>query len=100
VLGDPYLNHFTYRIQLPEGMTAAELPAPAAAETPFGAFQVETRSEGGALVAEGRIAFRTSRVRVADYPAFRDFVSRLDRALAGKVVLRRARQAAGGGRRP
>jgi len=100
VLGDPYLNHFTYRIQLPEGMAAAELPAPVAAETPFGAFQVETRSEGGALVAEGRIAFRTSRVRVADYPAFRDFVSRLDRALAGKVVLRRARQAAGGGRRP
>jgi tetratricopeptide (TPR) repeat protein/transglutaminase-like putative cysteine protease len=96
VLGDPYLNHFTYRIQLPEGMAAAELPAPATADTPFGSFQVATRSEGGTLVAEGRIALRAGRVRVADYPAFRDFVSRLDRALAGKVVLRRSRQASAG----
>jgi hypothetical protein len=89
-LGEPYQNHFTWRIQLPEGATAAELPGPAAADTPFGSFEVSTRAEGGAVVAEGRIVLRGGRVAASDYPAFRDFVSRLDRALSGKVVLRRS----------
>jgi transglutaminase-like putative cysteine protease/Tfp pilus assembly protein PilF len=96
ILGDPSLNHFAYRIQLPPGTAVSELPGPAAAETPFGSFEISTRAEGGALLAEGRIAIRVGRVAAADYPAFRDFVSRLDRALAGKVVLRPAREARAG----
>jgi tetratricopeptide (TPR) repeat protein/transglutaminase-like putative cysteine protease len=94
-LGDPYLNHFAYRIDLPEGTSVAELPGPARAETPFGSYEIATRAQGDSILAEGRIAFRAGRVAAADYPAFREFVAGLDRALGSKVVLRRARQARG-----
>ncbi len=85
VVGDPNENRFTYRYALPAGFAAAEVPEPAAADTPFGAFEVRYRQDGGALVAEGFVTFKTSRVSVKDYPAFRAFVASLDRAFARKV---------------
>jgi hypothetical protein len=87
VLGDPTENRFTYRYALPAGWTVAELPEPARADTPFGAFQVAYRVDGGALVAEGHVTFKTGRVAAKDYAAFRDLAARIDRAFARKVRL-------------
>jgi tetratricopeptide (TPR) repeat protein len=85
VLGEPWENRFTYRHLLPAGWGPSEVPEPVTLDTPFGALEVRYREEGGALVAEGRIAFKAARVGAADYPAFRDFVSRVDRAMARTV---------------
>jgi tetratricopeptide (TPR) repeat protein/transglutaminase-like putative cysteine protease len=84
-LGQPWENRFAYRHELPPGWTAVEVPAPASFAAPFGSFEVRYLAEGGTLLAEGRVAFRQSLVPVADYPAFRDFLSRIDRAMARTV---------------
>lgn len=85
VLGDPGETHFTYRYTVPPGWRVAELPDPAEVETPFGAFAVRYRTDGAALVAEGHLTFRTGRVAVNDYPAFRRFTADVDRAFGRKV---------------
>ena len=85
VLGEPWENHFSYRHLLPAGWGPSEVPEPEAIDTPFGVLEVRYRTEGAALVAEGRVAFKAARVAAADYPAFRDFVSRVDRAMARTV---------------
>jgi len=93
VIGDPSVNRFRYRVALPDGYAVAELPPPARGETPAAAFQLESRVEGGALVAEGHVTFKQARVAVGEYPALRELVLQLDRALGRKVVLRRTQQA-------
>jgi tetratricopeptide (TPR) repeat protein/transglutaminase-like putative cysteine protease len=85
VLGQPWESAFTYRHDLPAGYAVVESPEAASRDTPFGTFEVRYRAEGGALLAEGRVVFRASRVAVADYPAFRDFVTAIDRALSRPV---------------
>jgi cellulose synthase operon protein C len=87
VVGSPFLAQFTFRHRLPPGMGPVDLPAPESREGPFGAWSVAVRAEGGELVAEGTVRLATSRVRAADYPAFREFLSRLDRALSRTVRL-------------
>ncbi|HEY7724078.1 MAG TPA: DUF3857 domain-containing protein [Anaeromyxobacteraceae bacterium] len=95
VVGEPYLNRFRYRVELPEGLAADDLPPAARGETPAARFAVSVRREGRALVAEGEVAMLRSRVGPEEYPAFRGLLLDLDRALARKVVLRRPRQARG-----
>jgi hypothetical protein len=87
-LGDPMENRFTYRYQLPAGWTVAEAPEPVRAETPFGAFEVRYREDGGMLVADGHVTFRTGRVAAKDYPAFRSFLATIDRAFGRRVLVR------------
>lgn len=87
VIGDPHELRFAYRVRLPEGWSA-ELPPPARADTPFGSWEVTLRSEAGAVRADCQVVFRTGRVAAADYPAFREFLSGLDQALARRAVVR------------
>ncbi|ABS24477.1 DUF3857 domain-containing protein [Anaeromyxobacter sp. Fw109-5] len=97
VVGDPGITRFTYRYVLPAGWAPVEVPEPAAADTPHGAFEVRYRREGDALVAEGHVTFKAARVAAAEYPAFRDLAARIDRAFARKVRI--APAAAGEGSR-
>ncbi|HEX8908985.1 MAG TPA: DUF3857 domain-containing protein, partial [Anaeromyxobacteraceae bacterium] len=87
VLGAPWESRLAYRYALPAGWRAAELPPPARLDGPFAAFEVSYREEGGALLAETRVRVKASRVPAGDYPAFRDFLSQVDRALARPVRL-------------
>ena len=95
VLPHPFDSQFTLRYKLPPGMSPAPLPAPERRDGPFGAWSVSTREEGGALVAEGRLRISARRIAAADYPAFREFLSGLDRTL-----LRTVRLVQAGGRKP
>jgi tetratricopeptide (TPR) repeat protein/transglutaminase-like putative cysteine protease len=87
VLSHPFDNQFTLRYRLPSGMAPAPLPLPERREGPFGAWSVTTREEGGALVAEGFLRIVARRIPAADYPAFREFLSGLDRALQRTIRL-------------
>jgi cellulose synthase operon protein C len=87
VVGSPFVAQFTFRHKLPPGLAAVDLPAPEAREGPFGAWSVAVRAEGDELVAEGTVRLTASRVRPDDYPAFREFLARLDRALSRAVRL-------------
>ncbi len=85
VLGDPWQNRFTYRYALPPGWGAVEMPQGVSVDAPFGAFELRYRVEPGAVIAEGRASFKVGRIAVADYPAFREFVTRMDRAVARTI---------------
>jgi len=41
--------------------------------------------DGGALVCEGSLSLSGSRVKVADYPAFRAFLGGLDAAIGRRI---------------
>jgi tetratricopeptide (TPR) repeat protein/transglutaminase-like putative cysteine protease len=87
--GQPFESRFTLRHALPPGLAPAALPPPERLETPHGAFEVSVRMEGGELVADGLVRLTASRVSAAEYPAFRELFSRVDRALARSVRLER-----------
>ena len=90
VLPSPFENRFTLRWELPAGMAPAGLSAPERRQGPFGSWSVSLRVDGGALVAEGSLQVSSRRISAADYPAFREFLSGLDRALLRTVRLVRA----------
>jgi tetratricopeptide (TPR) repeat protein len=89
VLPTPFETTFAVRYTLPPGFAAVGLPAPERREGPFGSWSVSVREEGGVLVAEGALRVTTRRIAVADYPAFREFLSGVDRALLRNVRLSR-----------
>ncbi len=85
VVGEPWETRLAYRYALPGGFAASELPAPTRLDAPFAAFEASYRREEGAVVAEARIAMKRGRVTAGEYPAFREFLSQMDRALARPV---------------
>ena len=93
-LGGPRDTRFRYRYTLPAGWRVVDLPAPAHGETPLGRFELRFQEERGAIVAEGRIALSGARVKVADYPSFRELMIQLDRAFSRRVRIAPAATAA------
>jgi transglutaminase-like putative cysteine protease len=94
VLNSPFETRFALRWELPPGMAPATLPAPERREGPFGAWSVSLQMEGNVLVARGSLQITQRRIAVAEYPAFREFLAGVDRALLRTVRLVRA----GGGK--
>jgi hypothetical protein len=84
-LAAPRDTRFRYRYRLPPGWRVAELPEPSHGQGPFGEFRIRYQEEDGAVVAEGRVLIPARRVTVKDYPAFRNLMVELDRALARRV---------------
>ncbi|HEY3446807.1 MAG TPA: DUF3857 domain-containing protein [Myxococcales bacterium] len=85
VLPYPWTNRFTYRIALPSA-AKAELPKPVDVRSPFGAVRLGYKMDGpSTVVAEGEVMMGTSRVKAADYPAFRTFMGQIDLALGRRV---------------
>jgi hypothetical protein len=87
VMQGPWVNAFTFRYALPPGY-GAELPPDLEEQTPFGRLRLACRMDGAALLCEGEVALTVARVKADDYPAFRDFLGRVDRAFGRKVLLR------------
>jgi hypothetical protein len=75
----------------------AELPEPAGSDGPHLAWALRYRSEPGQVIAEFTMAWKSDRVPPADYPAFREQLVALDRAVARRVTVRLAPVGAGGG---
>jgi transglutaminase-like putative cysteine protease/tetratricopeptide (TPR) repeat protein len=86
-VGEPYENRFAFRYELPAGWEPLGLPPAAAADGDAAAFEVAYRREPGAVVAEGRVVLKRSRVEPAGYAAFRELAIALDRALARPIRL-------------
>jgi hypothetical protein len=83
----PWLNSFALRYTLPAGWTVAELPQAVEETTKFGYVKLSYKVEGGKLVAEGEMALTAARVKAEDYPAFREFLGRVDRAFGRRVLV-------------
>ncbi len=96
-LEDPATSHATYRVVLPPGAAAAELPSPASSDGPHLAWALRYQAEAGLVTAEFTMTWKSARVPVADYRAFRDQLIALDRAVARRVTVRPAPGGAAGG---
>jgi transglutaminase-like putative cysteine protease len=78
---------FRHEVALPDGLVPPTLPAPVDEVGPLGRLRLVYRPEGGRLVVEGEVILEKARVTPAEYPAFREFLGRVDRALSRRVVL-------------
>jgi tetratricopeptide (TPR) repeat protein len=87
-LEDPSTSQGTYRVALPPGASVAELPPPASSDGPHLAWALRYQAEAGQVLAEFTMAWKSQRVPPADYPAFREQLVALDRAVARRVVVR------------
>lgn len=87
VLKHPWSNQFTYRYALPPGFTPGELPSDLDVKSPFGQVRLRYRVEEGALVIDGQVSLELTRISPADYPAFRNFLSEIDRGFQRRVRL-------------
>jgi hypothetical protein len=94
-LEDPATSQGRYRVVLPSGAVVAELPAPARSDGPHLAWSLAWEAEAGQVVARFTMTWKSVRVPPGDYPAFRDQLVALDRAVAQRV---KVRLAAGGDR--
>jgi hypothetical protein len=74
-------------VELPHGW-AATLPQGAQEEGPEGAYSVSYRKDGGKVFARMELTLKGGTLQPAQYPAFRDFLGRLDAALRQRVVAR------------
>jgi tetratricopeptide (TPR) repeat protein/transglutaminase-like putative cysteine protease len=86
LIGEPTSNRFSYRVTPPPGWVLRALPEPAAGDGPLAAFEVRWRKDGQAAVAEGFVTFKQSEVSPADYPAFRELMTRIDHAFGRRVT--------------
>ncbi|RKH34402.1 DUF3857 domain-containing protein, partial [Corallococcus sicarius] len=87
VMQSPWVNTFKLRYTLPGGYTVAELPQPVEETTPFGHVKLSYRVENGTLVADGEVALSVARIKASEYPQFREFLGRVDRAFGRRVLL-------------
>ena len=71
----------------PPGMVAVELPDPVELETPHVRYSQVVTREAGAAVVRTELIYRSRRVPVDDYPAFREFCLAVDHAQSLSVVL-------------
>ncbi len=78
-------------LHLPPGAHVVRLPDAAHGESPFGSFSVEVASEGSTgdratVRATTTVTLTATRISAADYPAFRAFCEKADRALGQRLV--------------
>ncbi|MFL5270578.1 MAG: DUF3857 domain-containing protein [Anaeromyxobacteraceae bacterium] len=85
VVGEASEVSLTYRYALPPGWRATELPPPERFDAPPASLDASWAEEGGGLVVRAKVALKVARVAAADYPAFRELLGRIDRALARTV---------------
>ncbi|CAM3083019.1 DUF3857 domain-containing protein [Corallococcus sp. ZKHCc1 1396] len=87
VMQSPWVNTFKLRYTLPGGYTVAEMPQAVEETTPFGRVKLSYRVEDGALVADGEVALSVARIKAGEYPQFREFLGRVDRAFGRRILL-------------
>ncbi|NTX05133.1 DUF3857 domain-containing protein [Myxococcus sp. CA040A] len=87
VMQSPWVNSFNLRYTLPAGWSVTELPQAVEETNAFGRLKLTYRVEEGKLVAEGEVKLSVARVKADEYPAFRDFLGRVDRAFARRVII-------------
>jgi tetratricopeptide (TPR) repeat protein len=78
-------QHLTVIYTLPEGAALAKPPESAELKSKFGDWSVRWKAEGRVVTVETVVEFTVTRVAPADYPEFRQFLSRFDDALAASA---------------
>ncbi len=87
MLGVPYGTTHRVTYHLPDGLRPKAVPDPVAGTSKFGAFRVGRTVGDGTVEFEVSYTAATERVEIADYPAYRAWLAKMDRALNQPIVL-------------
>ncbi|MEC7584040.1 MAG: DUF3857 domain-containing protein [Planctomycetota bacterium] len=87
LLSVPQRDRRTIRYRIPAGFRVESLPEDMTRSSPFGSFQMTWRSEGSEVTVERVMTLQSSRIAVADYEEFGEFLESLRAADARVVIL-------------
>jgi hypothetical protein len=76
-----------WTLRIPAGMKVVHAPAPEQVDTPFGRYSISVEQSAGKVVVKTSLAFKKSRIKPAEYAAWRAFCERADRALMQRLVV-------------
>jgi transglutaminase-like putative cysteine protease len=88
VLGPPHRIAVQFRYLLPEDYRVIDLPSDASATSSEGHFEVTWRSDDAVVTVTAELTLEIDQVSVAAYPAFRDFVRKLELAVSPPLIAR------------
>jgi tetratricopeptide (TPR) repeat protein len=94
VFAGVWSNRFEYTYTLPPSWTAGELPPRLVESSPFGTLTIDTAFKDGKLKVTGELVMAKARVPAKDYPAFRDWLQRVDQGFARKLTAQAGGQTA------
>jgi hypothetical protein len=77
----------TFVVKLPKGATVESAPPAAHGENRFGSYSVQVDKKAGRVVVKSHLSIKVSRVKPADYSAWRKFCSQVDQALSPRLVI-------------
>ncbi|HET8667277.1 MAG TPA: DUF3858 domain-containing protein, partial [Terriglobales bacterium] len=88
VLPAPWTTEEELHFQLPAGATIEFVPTDTNLDTQFGSAHIRYRLRGRELVINTSVQFRQLRIAPAEYAAFRNFCSQVERAFRDEVKVR------------
>ncbi len=74
--------------KLPAGAKIERQPQATKVDSSFGSVSIEVTSEGGKVTVVSKLSLTKSRIKPAEYAAFRDFCLKADEALSQRLVYR------------
>lgn len=85
----PWHRKSTCTLILPPTVSVEHMPEVVEERTPFGSLSFSITQEGNMLQWRHNVVMAATRVKVADYPAFRRFCASIDRLDIRRIVLRK-----------
>jgi len=79
---------------LPASWTPGELPAKVVEQSLFGSLTIEATLKDGKLRVTGDMVMAKARISAKDYPAFREWLLKVDQAFGRKVTAQSGGQTA------
>ena len=85
LLDAPWTTEEEIHIQLPSTARVLAVPKNQSMHTNFGRVELTYRCQDGEIVVLSTIQFSQMRIRVSEYPAFRDFTASIDEAFSHNI---------------
>jgi hypothetical protein len=82
-----------WTVHLPPGMRVVNMPKADDAASPFGHFKLDVESAGGTVRVRSSLTLTRLRIKASEYPDFRAWCQRVDKALGQRLVMGQAGQA-------
>lgn len=77
----------TFRLELPAGAKVISMPTESKLESRFGSVRVSVEKQGNEVIVRSRLSLAVSRVKPADYEAWKAFCTAADQAMAPRLVV-------------
>jgi transglutaminase-like putative cysteine protease len=76
-----------WTVRLPPGAKTRSLPSPSSESSPFGSYSLEVEGSPSSIRVKTSVTLTKTRVTVDEYPAFREWCEKVDRALGQRATV-------------